>query len=229
MKVHYPVLFAVTAFAFFTSWKFELKDDASDYVQYEEVYVGKQVWMKKNLNVSVFSNGDSIFNARTNQEWDSAGRYGIPAWCYYDNDSNYAHALGKLYNWFAVSDERGLAPEGWRIPTKEDFDTLMHHVDSLANSNQSSEDILRCRSWVEIPADSCFHAKYGGDRYPADFSERLSGALYWSNTENLQPHPNVKADRTAFLLWVGYPLTGVHSLDVTAGQSVRCINDYEEK
>jgi len=77
-----------------------------------------------NLEVTTFRNLDPIMEAKTDEEWIRAGQQGIPAWCYYENDSKYNYYYGKLYNWHAVNDKRGLAPEGYRIPTIKELDAL---------------------------------------------------------------------------------------------------------
>ena len=66
----------------------------------------------RNLDVTTFRNLDRIMEAKTDEEWIKAGEQGIPAWCYYNNDPANNELFGKLYNWYAVNDKRGLAPEG---------------------------------------------------------------------------------------------------------------------
>ena len=83
--------------------------------------IGKQYWTTKNLNVSRFRNGDPIPEAKTKDEWIQAGIKKQAVWCYYDNDFKNGTKYGKLYNWYAVNDPRGLAPEGWDIPTDDDW------------------------------------------------------------------------------------------------------------
>lgn len=73
----------------------------------EEVKIGDQIWMTRNLNVDKFCNGDPIPETKTNEEWIKAGENGKPAWCYYDNDPANGEKYGKLYNWYAVNDPRG--------------------------------------------------------------------------------------------------------------------------
>ena len=75
----------------------------------------------KNLNLDKFRNGDIIPEAKTNEEWSAADTNKNPAWCYYDNDPANGEKYGKLYNWYAVNDSRGLAPEGYKIPTIEEL------------------------------------------------------------------------------------------------------------
>lgn len=88
------------------------------------IKIGKQVWMTENLNVFTFRNGDTIPQARTKKEWIEAGKNGKPAWCFYENDLSNGVKYGRLYNWFAVNDPRGLAPIGWKVPEFEDFNSL---------------------------------------------------------------------------------------------------------
>lgn len=86
--------------------------------------IGNQVWMMKNLDVDKFRNGTKIPQARTREEWVKAGLMKKPAWCYMYNDPVIGMKMGKLYNWYAVNDKRGLAPKGWSIPTVEDWALL---------------------------------------------------------------------------------------------------------
>lgn len=82
------------------------------------VKIGDQIWMPENLNVDTFRNGDSIHHMQTKEEWDDAAHNEVPAWCYYDFDPSNGEKYGKLYNWHAVNDPRGLAPDGWRVPAE---------------------------------------------------------------------------------------------------------------
>lgn len=107
-----------------------------------EVTIGNQVWMTKNLDVSTFSNEDPIPQAKTNEEWEKAGQNGEPAWCYYDNNPDNGDRYGKLYNWYAVNDPRGLAPKGWKIPSVDDWSRLTDFLggESVAGKKMKSTD-----------------------------------------------------------------------------------------
>ena len=89
------------------------------------IQIGNQVWMDKNLSVKHFSNGDEIPFAKSREEWQKAGEDCTPAWSYYENSSAFAEKVGILYNWYAVTDLRGLAPKGWKIPETRDFEELI--------------------------------------------------------------------------------------------------------
>ena len=71
-----------------------------------------------------FRNGYTISEASTDEEWKLAGKNGKPAWCYYDNNPENGKVYGKIYNWFAVNDPRGLAPKGFHIPTDQEWTAL---------------------------------------------------------------------------------------------------------
>jgi uncharacterized protein (TIGR02145 family) len=105
---------------------------------YKSVKIGNQTWMTENLNVERFRNGDLIPQAKTNVEWEKAGKEGKPAWCYYDNDPKNGAKYGKLYNWYAVNDPRGLAPAVWHIPTDTEWSTLDNQLGDDAGKKMKS-------------------------------------------------------------------------------------------
>ena len=85
---------------------------------YQTIIIGDQEWMMENLKVTHYRNGDPIPHLTGNNEWASTWS---GAYCVYDNDPSYSNTYGNLYNWFAVDDPRGLAPEGWHVPTHDDW------------------------------------------------------------------------------------------------------------
>lgn len=93
-----------------------------------EVQIGNQVWTSRNLDVATFRNGDSIPQVRSNEEWERAGKEKKPAWCYYANDKNNGEKYGRMYNWYAVNDPRGLCPKGWHIPTSDEWIKLENFI-----------------------------------------------------------------------------------------------------
>jgi hypothetical protein len=102
--------------------------------QVQTVTIGTQVWMTKNLDVSTFRNGEIIPEAKTPEEWEAAKENKQAAWCYYDNNPANGTKYGKLYNWYAVNDPRGLAPEGWHVPTDQEWNVLEESIDPELNS-----------------------------------------------------------------------------------------------
>ncbi len=90
--------------------------------------IGNQIWMAENLNVSKFRNGEEIIEAKTVSEWRNAFMNKIPAWCYFNNNPENGKVMGKLYNYYAVVDNRKLAPEGWRVASFEDVSNLFNSI-----------------------------------------------------------------------------------------------------
>jgi uncharacterized protein (TIGR02145 family) len=85
------------------------------------VVIGTQQWMEKNLDVMTYRDGTVI-----PQVTDPAACAALTtgAWRYYNNDPLNGAIYGKLYNWYAVNDSRGLCPRGWHIPTDVEWTTL---------------------------------------------------------------------------------------------------------
>jgi uncharacterized protein (TIGR02145 family) len=129
------------------------------------VKIGKQVWMSKNLNTATFRNGDVILHAKTNEIWKMANEKEIPAWCYYNNDAENELKLGKLYNWFAVNDSRGLAPKGFHVPSKAEWDSL---VTFLGGQPVAGKKLKNKEGWPDNgngTNESGFSGLPGGIRY----------------------------------------------------------------
>jgi uncharacterized protein (TIGR02145 family) len=91
------------------------------------VSIGSQVWSSKNLDVNTFLNGDLIPEAKDYREWHGANWNKKPVWMYLDFNPENGKKFGKIYNWYAVNDSRGLAPSGWRIPSFRDWATLVKY------------------------------------------------------------------------------------------------------
>lgn len=116
-----------------------------------EVKIGEQRWMVKNLDVVTFRNGDSLLHAKNYEEWRNALDNEQPAWCFYEDDSTNGNIYGKLYNWYAVNDLRGLAPDGWKIPSEEDWLQLADYLGgfSIAGNKMKFTD-----HWIFIKSSS---------------------------------------------------------------------------
>ena len=109
-------------------------------IKAQEIKIGAQTWTTKNLDVSKFRNGEAIPLAKTNAEWELAGQNKQPAWCYYENKGENGTTYGKLYNWYAVTDSRGLAPTGYHVPTDAEWKTLTDYLggDSIVGTKMKS-------------------------------------------------------------------------------------------
>ena len=113
------------------------------------VQLGTQTWMIKNLDVTQFKNGDPIPQAQTDEAWQEAGFSGKAAWCYVtitneDGVNQELKRYGKLYNSFAINDPRGIAPEGWRISSTDDWGNLEQYI---SGSNFQLSDLISVKDW----------------------------------------------------------------------------------
>lgn len=91
----------------------------------EEIQIGTQIWMCRNLDVDHYRNGDSIPQITDPTQWVGLT---TGAWCYYNNDPAMGKIYGKLYNWYAVNDTRGLAPESWHVPSDSEWTILTDYL-----------------------------------------------------------------------------------------------------
>jgi len=155
------------------------------------VKIGTQVWSSKNLDVTHFRNGDPIFEANTFEKWEQANIEGRPAWCYYENDPKNGELYGKLYNYWAVSDKRGLAPEGWHIPTDAEWTQLAEFLGSPVNAGAG---LKSSKGWSANPGTNKtgFNALPGGYRthegpryYGGPFFHKGKAGYWWSSTRYL--------------------------------------------
>ena len=105
---------------------------------YPVVTIGGQIWMQKNLNVCKYRNGDDIPQVQDPTAWAALT---TGAWCYYNNDTANGTVYGKLYNWYAVTDPRGLAPTGWHVPTDAEWSTLINCLDPTANGGANTPNV----------------------------------------------------------------------------------------
>jgi len=89
------------------------------------VNIGAQKWSNQNLDVTKYRNGDPIPYVSNSNLWNGL-RTG--AWCWYLNDSANYSSYGRLYNWYAVNDPRGIAPVGWHVPTDAEWTELTNYL-----------------------------------------------------------------------------------------------------
>jgi len=188
---------------------------------YKEVKIGNQVWMAENLNVEKFRNGDPIPHANTLAKWRKAGQEGKPAWCYYDNDPANGKKYGRLYNWYAVNDLRGLEPEGWHVPSKDEWKILSSF---LGGSESAAKKMKSTSGWEKDGNgnnESGFSALPAGilsTEYDYEFGGLGVIAFWWSSTERRE---------NAWYRVIEYTDRGgiYQDIDKLHGLSVRCIKD----
>jgi uncharacterized protein (TIGR02145 family) len=99
------------------------------------IKIGTQTWTTKNLDVTTYRNGEVIPQVQDANAWANL-RTG--AWCYYENNTANGSSYGKLYNWYAVNDPRGLAPKGYHIPSDAEWTKLSDNLGDEAGTKMKS-------------------------------------------------------------------------------------------
>jgi len=178
---------------------------------------GAYEWTTKNLDVSVFENGDLIPEAKTNEEWEKASIEGKPAWCYYNNNPELGKKYGKLYNWYAINDPRGICPEGWYIPSDEEWESLANLLGEDAGTKLKSSS-----GWYKNGNGTNsigFSALPAGIRYQSGIFYGLDhNAYFWSSDKGNNAwhryleYMNSKLEKREYL-----------SVVKGTGMSVRCV------
>ena len=165
---------------------------------YHTVEIGNQVWMTENLMVVHYNDGSPIPFIMDDNIWSTIknGAYCIPG----DNSDKYKETYGVLYNYYVIADNRGICPDGWRIPTKEDWLELEKFLGGKdiagAKLKSDSDDVWKSGDITE----TC-----GFDALPAGGRGRVRGigeignyATWWTSTikdENFTWHWGVHPDR----------------------------------
>lgn len=184
------------------------------------VRIGNQVWTVKNLNVGTFRNGEVIPEVKSAEDWEAAGAAGKPAWCYFDNDSTNGSLYGKLYNWYAVNDARGLAPAGWHVPSNDEWTVL---TDNLGGADVAGIKLKADTGWLEKGHGnnaSGFTALPGGYRFFVGlFLNAGQDGGWWTSTKHSDGYAWLRYlysnDRNIF----------VNHMHCKMGFSVRCVKD----
>lgn len=178
--------------------------DIDGYV-YKTVKIGTQVWMAENLRVTKFKNGTAIPNEIIVDSW--TGKQ-TPVYFNYAESVSNSDTYGKIYNWYAVKDSKGLAPEGWHIPTKQEWETLINYVGGLNTAG------VRLK-------DDAFKALFGGGVW-AGYTGIGQEGMFWTSTEeeNVPVWININKDSEIVNVNNYQP----HPLQYL-GYYIRCIKD----
>lgn len=162
-------------------------------VELGETKIGRQVWMRENLRVDTFRNGDPIKHAQSPEAWAEALRREEPAWCFYDNDPDNDWYYGRIYNYYAVMDKRCLCPNGWYIPSDGEWTELEKFLGGprVAGGSLKSTLMKPADGGWESPNEKAvddvgFGARPGGLRAKDGtfYNAGLTG-MWWTSTVNL--------------------------------------------
>jgi uncharacterized protein (TIGR02145 family) len=186
---------------------------------YQTVAIGNQVWTKANLNVSRYRNGDIIPEVTDAATWQTLT---TGAWCYYQNDTANGPEYGKLYNWYAVNDPRGLAPAGYHIPSDSEWTTLTNYLGGIPVAGGALKE-SGTTHWnspnIGATNSSNFTALPGGRRENGSFDTIGNYGFWWSSTD--------AGGITAYEFNLYYYLgsTNRNNFDKHNGFSVRCVRN----
>lgn len=192
----------------------------------DTVNISNQIWMKKNLETEHYRNGDLIPQITSKSDWNSLT---TGAWCYYNNDPANGAIYGKLYNWYAVNDPRGLAPEGWHIATDEEWTTLENSLGDKSSAGcklKSTGTLENNNGLWRIPNsgatnESGFTALPGGWIYN-NFENIWLYGYFWTSTKSSKSGGSYAWCR--YLSYTYEFLSRVEN-DARIGMSVRCIKN----
>lgn len=188
---------------------------------FNPVTIGSQVWASRNLDVDHYRNSDPIPQVTDPTQWINLK---TGAWCYYNNSDSLGAIYGKLYNWYAVNDSRGLAPEGWHVATDSEWTTL---EDCLGGSAVAGGKLKEAGTshWYSpntgATNTSGFSAVPGGYRWvDGRFPDIGYHCYWWSATED-------GGASSALFRNLYYRDAYVHRdiLCKELGFSVRCVRD----
>ena len=179
---------------------------------YHSVTIGTQVWMLENLKTTRYRNGDPILNVSDSAQWANST---ASAYCEYNNNHNNFTVYGNLYNWYAVTDSRNIAPKGWHVPTGSEYIVLSQFIEQKAGKLKETGTV----HWVYNQGtdnSSGFTALPGGFRNN-DGSFRFLGhnAYFWTSASNAFAWQLAEIDMV--MSNIDYPKN--------TGISVRCIKD----
>jgi uncharacterized protein (TIGR02145 family) len=189
---------------------------------YATVTIGDQVWMAENLRVLHYRNGTPIPYMTDSVMWTIT----LDACCVYGNHYPSGMKGGVLYKGFAVTDPRGIAPEGWHIPTDDEWKQLEKHIgmsDSVADLTDFrgglSGDMLKDTAWSGTD-DYGFSAISTGYRSATgSFDSEHMNTYFWSTTpqdSDYQWYRHLHTLDTQIKRWYGSKHNGF---------SVRCLKD----
>jgi uncharacterized protein (TIGR02145 family) len=194
--------------------------------RYAVVGLGGQCWFAENLRSERYANGEFLLSGLSSGEWLSAQAgavsvYGSGDSRVYagseDEESNYA-AFGRLYNGLAASDERGLCPMGWRIPTLEDWEGLLEELGGACVAGRLLQSAWNQESADAAPA-SGFNALMGGGRnYGGFYGNADETGFFWSDAREGRSAAFLRVDRGISAASMAWSLRGM-------GASVRCVSD----
>jgi len=144
------------------------------------IKIGTQTWTTKNLDVTTYRNGEVIPQVQDANAWANIS---TGAWCYYENNTANGSSYGKLYNWYAVNDPRGLAPKGYHIPTSNEWTILSENLGGTSEAGTKMKSTSGWKNNGNGTNTSGFAGLPGGNRdNDGGFDNVGAGGNWWSSS-----------------------------------------------
>ena len=199
---------------------------AKENYTYKSVIIGTQEWMAEDLKNNSFCNDEPIHEVKETAQWIALSKAG---WSYVENDKEKNGTLGKLYNWYAVSDERNICPCGWHVPSWDDLMELKVFLggEDKAGGMMKTTGTIQSGDglWYEPNTGATNSTGFSGFPNGARYSDgafafAAYGSVWWTANGNyLDPNPSTyQLIHTSEKLLFGN--TGKKN-----GFAVRCIKD----
>jgi uncharacterized protein (TIGR02145 family) len=213
------ILFTVVALFVMNSFAQTVTD--FDGNTYNTVNINTQVWMKENLKVTHYNNGNPIENVTDNGAW---GALGTGAYSAYNNDANTSAVYGNMYNFYAVIDSRKICPAGWHVPADWEWNNLLTFLGGASVAGGKLKEAGTAH-WTSpntgATNTSGFTLLPGGLRMTSGSFVQLNGFSYtWTSTD--------QDTYNALYNWIGSSSAANNGNigSKTYGMSVRCIRDF---
>jgi uncharacterized protein (TIGR02145 family) len=183
---------------------------------YRVLPIGEQCWFAENLRSDCYRNGDPIQGNLSASQWSNTTSGAQAA---YENKPENLAGYGRLYNFYAVKDSRGVCPTGWHVPSDEEWVRLEADFGGRDVAGKAMKATSSDRpSWNGSNASGFSGLLAGGRSFNGDFYNLGNNGGWWSSS----PDGGYAIGR---FLFSGYSYVGRNSTYPRYGFSVRCVQD----
>ncbi len=192
---------------------------------YQTILIENQWWMAENLTTRKYNDGSDIATGYTDEAWVELT---TGAWAYFNDDHQWDPIYGKLYNWYAATDPRGICPEGWRLPTDQEIRDLRDAFGGTSEAGGKFKETGTAEDgdgyWREpnegATNSSGFSARPGGARIHGAFVNRETAGYFWTSDEAIG-----EGYARNFLVVYDDASMWRHNYHKHYGLSIRCVMD----
>lgn len=186
---------------------------------YGVVKIGNKCWMSENLKTTRFKDGTLIPNVIDDTDWENLS---TAAWCGYNNTNSFVETYGRLYNWHAINNAAGICPDGWHMPTKEEWRSLMSTADGYGSGTAGA---LKALDLWDQPNEGATN-QTGFTALPSGL--RMEFGLFEGDSDQTGFWSSDQEDATrgiSFAIWANGNFTVEAAQDKGRGYACRCVKD----